>query len=71
MPANQTITPAPYQSGYINWLIIIPLLTGLFSGIPIGIKLSKLLHARTIRIIFAIAISLVFIKMLIQIIHVY
>ena len=54
----------PLQTGYISWAIVLPVLAGIFLLAPAGVKTAQKMQPGRIRLILAIVITLLCIKMI-------
>lgn len=61
------LAPHSGQIGYISLPIVLPVIIGAIIGSPLGVKIAQKASSAMIRIVFAIFVSLVFIKMLYEI----
>lgn len=53
-----------YSTGYISWMLVIPLVAGVISTVKLGLKTAKLLSADTIKTIFAAFIIITLINII-------
>jgi len=54
----------PFQVGLISFTVVVPTLLGVLISAPFGVKTAHRIHPRTIRIIFAIVVSSLLVKMI-------
>lgn len=56
-----------FSTGYISWMLVIPVVAGVISTVKLGLKTAKLLSADTIKTIFAGFIIITLVNILVSI----
>ncbi|MBI1306506.1 MAG: TSUP family transporter [Bacteroidetes bacterium] len=58
-----------WSVGYLQFMLILPVVVGVLIGSPLGVRLAHKLNSRTLQLIFAILLIVIIIREIVKLIH--